>query len=82
MAISAAVLVGDVADRILPKLAERARTLVIKNGMELDAEMGPIVTKDARDRNDAYDRGARTASASARNASGLPTWLFYLPWKF
>ncbi|MBL8306798.1 MAG: CoA-acylating methylmalonate-semialdehyde dehydrogenase [Rubrivivax sp.] len=50
MAISVAVLVGDVADRIIPKLAERAKTLKIKNGMELDAEMGPIVTKEARDR--------------------------------
>jgi malonate-semialdehyde dehydrogenase (acetylating) / methylmalonate-semialdehyde dehydrogenase len=50
MAISVAVLVGDVADRILPKLAERARSLVIRNGMDPDAEMGPIVTREARDR--------------------------------
>jgi malonate-semialdehyde dehydrogenase (acetylating)/methylmalonate-semialdehyde dehydrogenase len=50
MAISVAVLVGDVAHRIIPKLAQRARSLKIKNGMELDAEMGPIVTKEARDR--------------------------------
>jgi malonate-semialdehyde dehydrogenase (acetylating)/methylmalonate-semialdehyde dehydrogenase len=50
MAISVAVLVGDVADKIVPLLAERAKTLKVKNGMELDAEMGPIVTKEARDR--------------------------------
>jgi len=54
MAISVAVLVGDVADQIVPKLAERARTLKIKNGMELDAEMGPIVTAQARDRIEGY----------------------------
>jgi len=54
MAISVAVLVGDVADKIVPMLAERARTLKIKNGMELDAEMGPIVTKEARDRIEGY----------------------------
>ena len=54
MAISVAVLVGDVADRIVPKLAERAKTLKIKNGMELDAEMGPIVTKQALDRIEGY----------------------------
>jgi len=54
MAISVAVLVGDVGDRIIPKLAERARALKIKNGMELDAEMGPIVTKEARDRIEKY----------------------------
>jgi malonate-semialdehyde dehydrogenase (acetylating)/methylmalonate-semialdehyde dehydrogenase len=54
MAISVAVLVGDVADKIVPKLAQRARALKIKNGMELDAEMGPIVTKEARDRIEGY----------------------------
>jgi malonate-semialdehyde dehydrogenase (acetylating) / methylmalonate-semialdehyde dehydrogenase len=54
MAISVAVLVGDVGDRIIPRLAERARQLKIKNGMELDAEMGPIVTREARDRIEKY----------------------------
>ena len=64
MAISVAVLVGDVADKIVPKLAERAKTLKVKNGMELDAEMGPIVTKQALDRIEGYigvgvDEGAK-----------------------
>ncbi len=64
MAISVAVLVGDVADRIVPKLAERAKALKIKNGMELDAEMGPIVTKQALERIEGYigigvDEGAK-----------------------
>ncbi|WP_425257060.1 CoA-acylating methylmalonate-semialdehyde dehydrogenase [Rubrivivax sp. RP6-9] len=54
MAISVAVLVGDVADKVVPKLAERAKALKVKNGMELDAEMGPIVTKEARDRIENY----------------------------
>ncbi|CUA94562.1 CoA-acylating methylmalonate-semialdehyde dehydrogenase [Thiomonas bhubaneswarensis] len=50
MAISVGVLVGDVADKILPRLVERTRALKVKNGMELDAEMGPIVTQAARER--------------------------------
>jgi len=50
MAISVAVLVGDVADRIVPLLAARARQLKVNNGMAPDAEMGPIVTREARDR--------------------------------
>ncbi len=54
MAISVAVLVGDVADRIVPLLAERAKALVVKNGMALDAEMGPLVTKDAKERVESY----------------------------
>ena len=54
MAISVAVLVGDVADRIMPKLIERTKSLKVKNGLELDAEMGPIVTKIALDRITGY----------------------------
>jgi malonate-semialdehyde dehydrogenase (acetylating) / methylmalonate-semialdehyde dehydrogenase len=54
MAISVAVTVGDVADRLIPRLAERVRSLVIKDGMEPDAEMGPLVTKQARDRIESY----------------------------
>ncbi|MFV0297607.1 MAG: CoA-acylating methylmalonate-semialdehyde dehydrogenase [Hyphomicrobiaceae bacterium] len=50
MAISVALLVGDAADRLVPVLKERAEALKIKNGLELDAEMGPIVTAAARDR--------------------------------
>ena len=64
MAISVAVLVGDVADKIVPRLAERAKALKIRNGMELDAEMGPIVTRQALDRicgyiDDGVQSGAR-----------------------
>ena len=54
MAISVAVLVGDVGERIVPMLAERAKALKVKNGMERDAEMGPIVTREARDRIEGY----------------------------
>jgi malonate-semialdehyde dehydrogenase (acetylating)/methylmalonate-semialdehyde dehydrogenase len=54
MAISVAVLVGDVGERIVPLLAERARALKISNGMAADAEMGPIVTREARDRIENY----------------------------
>ena len=50
MAISVATLVGDVADKIVPMIAERLKTLKVKNGIELDAEMGPIVTAAAHAR--------------------------------
>ena len=67
MAISVAVLVGDVADKIIPKLAERAKTLKVKNGMELDAEMGPIVTKQALERIEGYiEAGRRRKAPTAR----------------
>jgi malonate-semialdehyde dehydrogenase (acetylating) / methylmalonate-semialdehyde dehydrogenase len=50
MAISLGVLVGEAADKIMPMLAERTRTLKIKNGVESDAEMGPIVSSAAHQR--------------------------------
>jgi malonate-semialdehyde dehydrogenase (acetylating)/methylmalonate-semialdehyde dehydrogenase len=60
MAISVAVLVGDVADKIMPALIERTRSLKVKNGVELDAEMGPIVTAAAHQRISGYiDIGAQ-----------------------
>ena len=54
MAISVAVLVGDVADKIVPLLAERAKALKVTNPMDLSAEMGPIVTKQAKERIEGY----------------------------
>jgi malonate-semialdehyde dehydrogenase (acetylating)/methylmalonate-semialdehyde dehydrogenase len=54
MAISVAVLVGDVGDKIVPLLKARAEALKIKNGLELDAEMGPIVTRAAHERITGY----------------------------
>jgi len=54
MAISVAVLVGDVGDRIVPRLAERARALKVDDGMVGDAEMGPVVTAEALARIEGY----------------------------
>ena len=54
MAISVAVLVGDVADKIVPLLTARAKSLKILNGTNLAAEMGPIVTDIAHKRITSY----------------------------
>ena len=54
MAISVAVLVGSAADRIMPMLTERTKTLKIRNGMDPEAEMGPIVTGEALERIENY----------------------------
>jgi malonate-semialdehyde dehydrogenase (acetylating) / methylmalonate-semialdehyde dehydrogenase len=72
MAISVAVLVGDIADKILPKLAERTRALKIKNGMELDAEMGPIVTREAKARIEGYiDIGVKEGAKLVVDGRGV-----------
>ncbi|MFZ6655052.1 CoA-acylating methylmalonate-semialdehyde dehydrogenase [Undibacterium sp. TJN19] len=44
MAISVAVAVGNIADKLVDALIPRVQALTIKNGMEADAEMGPVVT--------------------------------------
>jgi malonate-semialdehyde dehydrogenase (acetylating)/methylmalonate-semialdehyde dehydrogenase len=64
MAISVAVLVGSAGEKIVPALIERARTLKVKDGMHLDAEMGPVVTREAKERIEGYiqtgvDEGAQ-----------------------
>ena len=64
MAISVAVAVGDVADRLVESLAQRARTLKIKNGMELDAEMGPVITREALMRIEGYIASGVTEGAT------------------
>jgi len=54
MAISVAVLVGDVADKVVAKLVERTKTLKVLDGENLEAEMGPIVTRAAHERITGY----------------------------
>ncbi|HUZ50663.1 MAG TPA: CoA-acylating methylmalonate-semialdehyde dehydrogenase [Candidatus Dormibacteraeota bacterium] len=44
MAISVAVAVGEIADPLVARLAERVRTLHIGPGDAKDVEMGPLVT--------------------------------------
>jgi malonate-semialdehyde dehydrogenase (acetylating)/methylmalonate-semialdehyde dehydrogenase len=50
MAISAAVTVGDVADRLVEAVNERARAVKVGSGRDSDSEMGPVVTRDAQQR--------------------------------
>jgi malonate-semialdehyde dehydrogenase (acetylating)/methylmalonate-semialdehyde dehydrogenase len=54
MAISVVVTVGDAADKLLPKVLERIAALKVGPGMESDSEMGPLITKEHRDRVASY----------------------------
>jgi len=54
MAVSVAVLVGDVGDKLMPRLAERARALKIGNGLAAEVEMGPVITRQALERIEGY----------------------------
>ena len=64
MAISVAVMVGDAGDKIIGQLAERCRQLHITDGMDLSAEMGPIVTAQAKARIEGYIQSGADDGAS------------------
>jgi malonate-semialdehyde dehydrogenase (acetylating)/methylmalonate-semialdehyde dehydrogenase len=58
MAISVLVAVGEVADRLIPRLRERIGRLKVAPGLQAGAEMGPLVTREHRDRVAGYvDKG-------------------------
>jgi len=55
MAISVAVCVGDaVADKLVLMLKPRVETLKIRQSMDLEAEMGPLVTAEHREKVSGY----------------------------
>jgi malonate-semialdehyde dehydrogenase (acetylating)/methylmalonate-semialdehyde dehydrogenase len=64
MAISVLVAVGDVADRLLPKIQERIAKLKVAPGMEPGAEMGPLVTKEHHARVAGYVEKGEAEGAS------------------
>ncbi|MCG7373303.1 CoA-acylating methylmalonate-semialdehyde dehydrogenase [Pseudomonas luteola] len=54
MAISIAVAVGDVGDKLIEKLLPRIDSLRVRNGMEGDADMGPLVTAQHKAKVEGY----------------------------
>ncbi|ENA36068.1 MULTISPECIES: CoA-acylating methylmalonate-semialdehyde dehydrogenase [Pseudomonas] len=54
MAISIAVAVGDVGDKLIEKLLPRIDNLRVRNGMEGDADMGPLVTAQHKAKVEGY----------------------------
>ncbi|MEO0394088.1 MAG: CoA-acylating methylmalonate-semialdehyde dehydrogenase [Pseudomonadota bacterium] len=50
MAISVAVTVGDAGDKLVEKLAPQVRALKIGPGMDDEVEMGPLVTRQHREK--------------------------------
>jgi malonate-semialdehyde dehydrogenase (acetylating)/methylmalonate-semialdehyde dehydrogenase len=63
MAISQLVAVGDAADRLVNAIHERLPKIKVGNGLEPDVEMGPLVTREHRDKVASYIDGAREQGA-------------------
>ena len=59
MAISQVVAVGDVADPLIEAIKERIPKVKVGDGMNPDSEMGPLVTREHRDKVASYiEKGA------------------------
>jgi len=58
MAISQVVAVGDVADRFIEAVKTRIPNVKVGDGMQPDSEMGPLVTREHRDKVAGYVAGA------------------------
>ena len=54
MAVSVLVAVGDVADPLVAAIKERLPKVKVGNGLEADSEMGPLVTREHRDKVASY----------------------------
>jgi malonate-semialdehyde dehydrogenase (acetylating) / methylmalonate-semialdehyde dehydrogenase len=60
MAISMIVAVGNAADRLIPLMKERIAKLKVGDGLEKGSEMGPLITKQHRDKVAGYvDAGVK-----------------------
>ncbi|HEX5325768.1 MAG TPA: CoA-acylating methylmalonate-semialdehyde dehydrogenase, partial [Acetobacteraceae bacterium] len=72
MAVSVAVAVGAVGDKLVQKLEPRVRALKIGPGTDPDAEMGPLVTAEHREKVKRYvDLGVKEGADLVVDGRGL-----------
>jgi malonate-semialdehyde dehydrogenase (acetylating)/methylmalonate-semialdehyde dehydrogenase len=72
MAISVAVAVGHVADKLIDALIPRVKALKVMNGMDEAAEMGPVVSAQHKARIEGYiEEGVRAGATLLVDGRGL-----------
>jgi malonate-semialdehyde dehydrogenase (acetylating)/methylmalonate-semialdehyde dehydrogenase len=64
MAISVVVAVGDVADPLVSAIKERLPKIQVGPGAEAGSEMGPLVTREHRDKVASYIESGKSQGAS------------------
>ena len=64
MAVSVVVAVGNVGDELVQKIADRMKDLKIGDGTDPASEMGPLITKEAKERVESYVAGAAAEGAT------------------
>jgi malonate-semialdehyde dehydrogenase (acetylating) / methylmalonate-semialdehyde dehydrogenase len=88
MAVSALIAVGEAADPLVAKIRDRMANLRVGPASDPDAEMGPLITRQHRDRVASYldagvHEGARLAvDGRDRTISGDPGGFFLAPCLF
>src|ERR671930_677841 len=80
MAVSMIVAVGHVADDLIAAIKERIPKVKVGDGMEPDAEMGPLITREHRDRVASYVENApgEGAEVVVDGRNGAPSEGFFL----
>jgi len=75
MAVSMVVAVGGIGDELVAKIAERLPKIVVDDGTEPTAEMGPLVTREHRDKVAGYlDSGAAQGATIVRDGRKDPVF--------
>jgi malonate-semialdehyde dehydrogenase (acetylating)/methylmalonate-semialdehyde dehydrogenase len=80
MAISQVVAVGDVADPLIDAIKLRIPKVKVGDGLEPDSEMGPLITREHRDRVASYVEGveAEGGTVVVDGREGAPSEGFFL----
>ncbi|WP_347354198.1 CoA-acylating methylmalonate-semialdehyde dehydrogenase [Intrasporangium sp.] len=81
MALSVAVAVGDVAQPLVDAIATRLPKLVVGDGSKADTDMGPLITREHRDKVASYIDAGEQAGASVvvdGRAADVPKDGFFL----
>ncbi len=64
MAVSVVVAVGAVADPLIAAIEERVRRLKVGAGLDASSDMGPLITREHRDKVAGYVAGAEAEGAA------------------
>jgi len=78
MAVSLLVAVGDVADPLVEAIKERIPNVQVGDGMDAASEMGPLITREHRDKVASYIGADEGATVVVDGREGCPEGGFFL----
>ena len=73
MAVSLLVAVGDVADPLVEAIKQRIPKVKVGDGMDAASEMGPLITREHRDKVASYIGRTKARPSSSTAATAAPT---------